>query len=169
MTKPSHTSTHTQTPALYSVTEYRIEHLADYVPDVLLELLRPLPRLYPALWTWLQSLHLHAEPMQLHAMVLAIFASLIGPFGGFFASGFKRGFGVKDFGDAFPGHGGMTDRMDCQVMMAIFSFLYYHNFVMDPQADLSEVMQAVLQLSSEDQATLYANLGRVLEGKGLLT
>ena len=53
--------------------------------------------------------------MQLHAVVLAMFASIIAPFGGFFASGFKRGFKIKDFGDSIPGHGGMTDRMDCQV------------------------------------------------------
>ena len=53
--------------------------------------------------------------MQFHAVVLAAFASIIAPFGGFFASGFKRGFKIKDFGDSIPGHGGMTDRMDCQV------------------------------------------------------
>lgn len=45
-----------------------------------------------------------------------MFASIIAPFGGFFASGFKRGFKIKDFGDSIPGHGGMTDRMDCQVI-----------------------------------------------------
>jgi Cytidylyltransferase family len=47
--------------------------------------------------------------------VLSLFASVIAPFGGFFASGFKRGFKIKDFGNSIPGHGGMTDRMDCQV------------------------------------------------------
>lgn len=55
--------------------------------------------------------------LQLHAVVMAMFASIIAPFGGFFASGFKRGFKIKDFGDFIPGHGGMTDRMDCQVRM----------------------------------------------------
>ena len=53
-------------------------------------------------------------PVQFHALVLSAFASIIAPFGGFFASGFKRGFKIKDFGDSIPGHGGMTDRMDCQ-------------------------------------------------------
>lgn len=33
-------------------------------------------------------------PIQLHGLVLGAFASLIGPFGGFFASGFKRAFGT---------------------------------------------------------------------------
>lgn len=53
-------------------------------------------------------------PYQLHLLVFAIFASLVAPFGGFFASGFKRAFDIKDFGHSIPGHGGMTDRMDCQ-------------------------------------------------------
>lgn len=35
--------------------------------------------------------------------------------GGFAASGFKRAFKMKDFGDTIPGHGGVTDRFDCQV------------------------------------------------------
>ena len=66
------------------------------------------------------SLHAAARPEsllvpQLHAVVMAMFASIIAPFGGFFASGFERGFKIKDFGDSIPGHGGMTDRMDCQV------------------------------------------------------
>lgn len=51
----------------------------------------------------------------LNLQVLSLFASVIAPFGGFFASGFKRGFKIKDFGNSIPGHGGMTDRMDCQV------------------------------------------------------
>ena len=43
-------------------------------------------------------------------LALSIFASTIGPFGGFFASGFKRAFKIKDFGDTIPGHGGFMDR-----------------------------------------------------------
>jgi len=33
-------------------------------------------------------------PMVLHGAVLACFSSLIAPFGGFFASGFKRAFKI---------------------------------------------------------------------------
>jgi phosphatidate cytidylyltransferase len=49
-----------------------------------------------------------------HLLFMSCFASLVAPFGGFFASGFKRAFNIKDFGHSIPGHGGMTDRMDCQ-------------------------------------------------------
>lgn len=34
-------------------------------------------------------------PVQWHALCLGLFASIIAPFGGFFASGFKRAFKVK--------------------------------------------------------------------------
>ena len=36
----------------------------------------------------------------------------------------KRAMKIKDFGDSIPGHGGLTDRMDCQIVMAVFSYLY---------------------------------------------
>ena len=58
-------------------------------------------------------------PFQFHALVMATFASLVAPFGGFFASGFKRAFDIKDFGHSIPGHGGMTDRMDCQYVLPL--------------------------------------------------
>jgi len=58
-----------------------------------------------------------------------MFAAVIAPFGGFFASGFKRALRVKDFGDSIPGHGGLTDRMDCQVVMAVFSYISIDSIV----------------------------------------
>lgn len=60
---------------------------------------------------------------------MACFASLIAPFGGFFASGLKRAFNIKDFGQSIPGHGGMTDRMDCQFLMGLFASIYYQSFI----------------------------------------
>ena len=52
-----------------------------------------------------------------HCIFLSIFASLIAPFGGFFASGLKRGLKMKDFANTIPGHGGFLDRFDCQTLM----------------------------------------------------
>ena len=60
---------------------------------------------------------------------MSVFASTIGPFGGFFASGFKRAFKIKDFGDSIPGHGGFMDRFDCQLIMASFVNVYFRSFI----------------------------------------
>ncbi|KAI8380781.1 phosphatidate cytidylyltransferase [Blakeslea trispora] len=67
--------------------------------------------------------------IRLHAIIFALFASLVGPFGGFFASAVKRASGVKDFDDFIPGHGGLSDRVDCQLFMAVFTFVYYNSFI----------------------------------------
>lgn len=34
-------------------------------------------------------------PFMIHAFWMSLFSSIIGPFGGFFASGFKRAFKIK--------------------------------------------------------------------------
>ncbi|EAY13974.1 phosphatidate cytidylyltransferase family protein [Trichomonas vaginalis G3] len=68
-------------------------------------------------------------PAYIHAVVIALFASLISPFGGFFASGFKRSLGIKDFSHLIPGHGGLLDRIDCQLVNCTFAYLYYITFV----------------------------------------
>jgi len=118
-----------------------------------------------------------ARPMQLHAVALAAFASLLAPFGGFFASGLKRAFKVKDFGDSIPGHGGMTDRMDCQMVMAVFSSLYLHAFVFGPGgaaggggpvSSVAALAAAAAALGGRDQLALLASLARAAAGAGLL-
>lgn len=103
---------------------------------------------------------------QLHALVFGAFASLIAPFGGFFASGLKRAFKLKDFGDLIPGHGGMTDRMDCQIIMGAFTFMYIHFVVYPPTWDptgksdtscpssLEQLQKCILALPAADQAKL---------------
>jgi len=50
-------------------------------------------------------------PIQLHAIPLSLFASIVAPFGGFFASGIKRAYGIKDFDSVIPGHGGERYRV----------------------------------------------------------
>lgn len=102
-------------------------------------------------------------PMQFHTLVLATFASLIAPFGGFFASGLKRTFKIKDFGQSIPGHGGMTDRMDCQFIMGFFSFMYYHTFIALHKVKLGTVMEmAITGLTVDEQIELVRGMGRYL-------
>jgi len=104
-------------------------------------------------------------PFQLHSLVMAIFASLVAPFGGFFASGFKRAFDLKDFGDSIPGHGGLTDRMDCQFLMGMFSYVYYSSIVRIHRVTVGSVMQTIVSnLSLQEQVTLFSDLRGYLEG-----
>ena len=63
-------------------------------------------------------------PAVIYTVAYAIFASLFTPFVGFFASGFKRAVGVKDFAATLPGHGGIMDRMDCISMMVYFNYFF---------------------------------------------
>ena len=68
-------------------------------------------------------------PIQIHCLWLAVFASFVAPFGGFLASAIKRAYGIKDFDSIIPGHGGFMDRMDCQFIMALCTWVHYNTFV----------------------------------------
>ena len=75
------------------------------------------------------ELIVNVYPVQMHALVLALFASLVAPFGGFLASAIKRAYHLKDFDSLIPGHGGVMDRMDCQFLMALCTWVHYNTFV----------------------------------------
>lgn len=107
-------------------------------------------------------------PYQLHLLVMATFASLIAPFGGFFASGFKRAFNIKDFGHSIPGHGGMTDRMDCQFLMGIFAYVYYSSLIRIQNVTVGSIIQTVVtSLTLDEQVALMGDLKRYLAGQGV--
>ncbi|KIJ23294.1 hypothetical protein M422DRAFT_196119 [Sphaerobolus stellatus SS14] len=107
-------------------------------------------------------------PFQFHVLVMAAFASLVAPFGGFFASGFKRAFDIKDFGDSIPGHGGMTDRMDCQFLMGMFSYVYYSSLIRENHVSVGSVLQmAVSGLTLQEQIELFKDFKHYLEGRGV--
>ncbi|KAL8609345.1 hypothetical protein ACOMHN_008139 [Nucella lapillus] len=105
-------------------------------------------------------------PFVLHSVSMSIFASIIGPFGGFFASGFKRAFKIKDFGDTIPGHGGIVDRFDCQFLMASFVHVYNSSFIKMP--NIQKLLQNILMLPAENQVRLFHLLQDKLMAAGLV-
>lgn len=128
---------------------------------------RPMPYHLPS-WTHVGHTFWIA-PMQFHIAIFASFASLIAPFGGFFASGLKRTFKIKDFGDSIPGHGGMTDRMDCQFIMGTFTYMYYHSFIAVYKVSVGSVIEsAIIGLTPDEQIEVVRGLSKYLYNQGLV-
>ncbi|CAH0556904.1 unnamed protein product [Brassicogethes aeneus] len=99
---------------------------------------------------------IHSYPFVFHSLVISVFASIIAPFGGFCASGFKRSMKVKDFGDIIPGHGGMMDRNDCQFLMATFVHVYINTFIKNTNYnDINKIFQKLLYMNEESQLEFY--------------
>jgi phosphatidate cytidylyltransferase len=73
---------------------------------------------------------------------------------------------MKDFGDTIPGHGGVTDRFDCQMIMAMFAYIYYWSFIAQPKLSVGHVLEMALKLNDQQQLELFAKLGFTLVGQG---
>lgn len=66
----------------------------------------------------------------LHLALAGLVASLISQLGDLLMSVIKRAYGIKDYGKLFPGHGGMLDRFDSilAVAVALLGYCTYFNF-----------------------------------------
>lgn len=64
-------------------------------------------------------------------LVVSIILSVAGMFGDLAASTIKRNFGIKDFGNLLPGHGGIMDRFDSLlfIMPVLYGTIYLMNSV----------------------------------------
>jgi len=116
----------------------------------------PLPFADYALFT------INYKPVQFHATILACFASIVAPFGGFLASGMKRAFNIKDFGDLFPGHGGFMDRMDCQLLMLLGTYVYFQTFVRDVSMTEEHVLQILSSLPNDSRLRIVQKLNLMI-------
>jgi phosphatidate cytidylyltransferase len=97
------------------------------------------------------ELALTIVPVQLHAISLSLFASLVAPFGGFLASAIKRAYGIKDFDSIIPGHGGLMDRFDCQMIMALFTWVHYNTFIKITTVSVAKMLYMYKLLPEEER------------------
>lgn len=63
-------------------------------------------------------------PLWWHYLLLGLFGGVVGQVGDLFASLVKRHCEIKDYSNLFPGHGGMLDRLDSVLMMAVMMYCY---------------------------------------------
>ncbi len=74
---------------------------------------------------WLLAVNSRALlPSWWELILLGLIGGVTGQLGDLFASLIKRHCGIKDFSNLFPGHGGMLDRLDSVIFMAIVVFCY---------------------------------------------
>jgi len=113
-----------------------------------------------------QSLH-HFElilrnvyPVQIHALWLGLFASCVAPFGGFLASAIKRAYRIKDFDSFIPGHGGLTDRFDCQFLMALCTWVHYNTFVRMATVSAPKLVYMYSMLSDEEKRVFLESIAK---------
>ena len=64
----------------------------------------------------------------------------------------------------------MTDRMDCQFIMGLFSYMYYQSFIAVYKTSVGSVLEtAIMGLTPQEQVELLKRLGWYLQGQGIVT
>lgn len=82
------------------------------------------------------------------SIILSLFSGLVSPLSGFMASGFKRAIKIKDFSNLIPGHGGVTDRMDCQVFMGSFIYVWINSMTIYCRSNTLHSLYFILEEQS---------------------
>ncbi|EUR64888.1 hypothetical protein PFBG_05126 [Plasmodium falciparum 7G8] len=111
--------------------------------------------------------NIYYSKMIFHGLMLSLFAAFLAPFGGFFASGFKRALKIKDFGKSIPGHGGVTDRFDCQIFIGMFTYIYMKTFVKIKGGIYSYdlIIESIQKLDHKEIIRLFNQLKNIVDKK----
>ena len=67
---------------------------------------------------------INPEFSYLYLILICAFLSVVGQIGDLVFSAMKRYFGIKDFGNIMPGHGGVLDRLD-SIIFVILGFTFF--------------------------------------------
>ncbi len=81
------------------------------------------------IFTYILNVNFNMQISYITILILAAICSVIAQLGDLFASSIKRYVGIKDFGNVFPGHGGMIDRFDSTMFVAPIVFMYFYLLV----------------------------------------
>lgn len=106
--------------------------------------------------------YINAKPVQLHGLLIGLVASTVAPFGGFMASAIKRANGVKDFDSVIPGHGGFTDRFDCQMLISLYVWVHYTSLILHYVPPRERILNEIALLESIDREYVLSRLALLL-------
>lgn len=74
--------------------------------------------IFSVLITFIYSVIMDCSVNYFLAFIFALLCSLVGQVGDFSFSYIKRSYGIKDFGNILPGHGGVLDRLDSLIFIS---------------------------------------------------
>jgi len=158
---------HTTTIFPSQVFELLPDHFVRAFPNIV-EVCNDGTKLTPCVSGEATHMHDHFEfvlkgvlPFQFHALFLSLFASFVAPFGGFLASAIKRAYHIKDFDSLIPGHGGIMDRMDCQFLMALCTWVHYNAFVKIATVSVPKLLYMYSLLSEDEKVELMEEIQKL--------
>ena len=101
------------------------------------------------------------SPVVKYCILYCAFSALIAPFAGFFASGMKRAYKIKDFSDTLPGHGGLVDRFDCICLTTLFNYLMLSQLILVEDYQVETAIDLSRSLNQDEKIKLVNMLANM--------
>ena len=94
---------------------------------------------------------LKISPALSYCLIYCLFSALVAPFAGFFASGMKRAYKLKDFSDTLPGHGGFIDRFDCIGLTVFFNYFMISQVIFADEYQVDSIYDMSRSLTNTER------------------